>query len=106
MTRFLDERGVDYTIRVHTVRAFTCEVAARERGLRQSQIVKCLVGTDPEGRVYAMMLPGNRLLKLKKVRKATQGRRVRLMEPNDVESRLGLTIGAISPTQLVGIAMT
>ena len=68
VTQFLDSVGLNYQVTPHQNEAFSCEDVARERGLRLSQIVKCLVGSDPEGGVHVMLIPGDKILKLKRVR--------------------------------------
>ena len=51
-----------------------------------------------------MMVPGDRILKLKRVRPAAGGIRIDLVSPEELAEKLGLTVGAISPTQLAGRA--
>ncbi|MEA2062246.1 MAG: YbaK/EbsC family protein [Gemmatimonadota bacterium] len=108
VTRFLDEAGVSYVVKPHAREVFTCEDAARERGVRLSQIVKCMIGCGPDGtdekNLYVMLVPGDRRLKIKKVRNLAGGIRIDLVPPDRIAERLGLTVGAISPTQLAGKA--
>ncbi|MBN2288092.1 MAG: YbaK/EbsC family protein [Candidatus Glassbacteria bacterium] len=104
VTGFLDQAGVGYVVKPHGREVFTCEEAARERGVRLSQIVKTMVGEDTGGGLHVMMVPGHRTLKLKRVRQAAGGVRIDLIPPGELSQRLGLTVGAISPVQLVGRA--
>ena len=47
VTRMLNDAGIPYTPKPHAKPVYTCKDAARERGVRVSQIVKCMVGKDP-----------------------------------------------------------
>ena len=102
VTEFLDAAGVSYEIKPHSQPVFTCEDAARERGVRLSQIVKCMMGADPDGGIHVMLIPGDKTLKIRRVRPVAGGVRIDLLSPQEIEERLGLTVGAISPLQLVG----
>lgn len=104
VTKVLDAAGVVYRRKPHTQPAYTCEDAARERGVRVSQIVKCMVGVDPNGTVYVMLIPGDRTLKIKKVRQLAGGVRVELVPPERLAAEYNLIVGAISPTQFIGKA--
>jgi len=101
---FLDAAGVEYTVKPHNRDVYTCEDAARERGVRLSQIVKCMVGRDPTGGLHVMLLPGDKTLKLRKARQAAGGRRIELVPREGLEVQFGATVGAISPVQYVGRA--
>lgn len=100
----LDELGVSYVLKPHENPALTCETAAAERGVRVSQIVKCMVGTTDTGDMVVMLLPGDRTLKSSKARKYLRAGGLSLVDPAVLASELGLTVGAISPIQLLGRA--
>jgi prolyl-tRNA editing enzyme YbaK/EbsC (Cys-tRNA(Pro) deacylase) len=104
VTRFLSERGIPYKIKRHPLPAYNCEDAARERGVRVSQIVKCMVGMDVEGGLHVMLIPGDRILKLKKVRSLAGGIRIDLVCRETLAADFDVTVGAISPTQFFGLA--
>ena len=104
VTQFLDSAGINYNIKLHKENVYTCEDAARERGVRLSQIVKCMIGRDTNGSFHIMLIPGDRILKLKKVREVAGGIRIDLVPPEQLEETLGLIVGAISPIQLIGRA--
>ena len=97
VTEFLDTKGVSYKIIEHKEEALTCELAAKERGCRISQIVKTMVGKDDESNYHVCLIPGDKILKLKKVRKEAGGIKINLMAPQEIEEELGLTVGAIAP---------
>ena len=102
VTKILDDAGIPYTLKPHAGPVYTCEDAARERGVRISQIVKCMVGKDSTGIVHVMLIPGDKTLKLKKVRQIAGGVRVELVSPEQLADEYDLTVGAISPTQFIG----
>jgi Cys-tRNA(Pro)/Cys-tRNA(Cys) deacylase len=102
VTDFLDSFGIEYLVRKHELPALTSESAAEQRGVRISQIAKCMVGAKSDGQLVVMLLPGNKTLKIKKVRKALGGVAIDLINPGVLADRFDLTVGAISPTQFVG----
>lgn len=104
VTRFLSDRGVPYKLKRHLHPAYNCEDAARERGVRVSQIVKCMVGMDIEGGLHVMLIPGDKILKLKKVRSLAGGIKIDLMCREALAEDFDVVVGAISPTQFAGIA--
>lgn len=104
VTQFLDSVGLNYQVTSHQIEAYACEDVARERGLRLSQIVKCLVGHDPNGGVHVMLIPGDKILKLKRVRQLAGGTRIDLMPREVLSEQYQVIVGAISPTQFVGQA--
>jgi prolyl-tRNA editing enzyme YbaK/EbsC (Cys-tRNA(Pro) deacylase) len=104
VTRFLSERGIPFKIKRHALPAYNCEDAARERGVRVSQIVKCMVGMDIEGGLHVMLIPGDRVLKLKKVRSLAGGIKIDLVCRERLAQEFDVVVGAISPTQFFGFA--
>lgn len=104
VTDYLESKAVAYVVRLHSQEVYTCEDAARERGVRLSQIVKCMIGKDPSGGLHVMLIPGDKTLKLKKVRGVAGGVLIDLVSRDQIAEELGLVVGAISPTQLAGRA--
>lgn len=101
VTDHLDDLGIEYVIRGHTRPAMTAELAASERGVRLSQIAKCMVAADPQGRLYVLLVPGDRRVKLRKARRGLGGIGLQLVERDTLGGRYGLSVGAISPIQLL-----
>ncbi|MDH5737849.1 MAG: aminoacyl-tRNA deacylase [Gammaproteobacteria bacterium] len=97
VTRILDKNGIKYTLKPHKNEALTCELAAQERGCRISQIVKTMIGKDSDGKLHVSLIPGNKILKLKKVRKEAGGIKIDLADPSEIARELNLIVGAISP---------
>jgi prolyl-tRNA editing enzyme YbaK/EbsC (Cys-tRNA(Pro) deacylase) len=104
VTKILDDFGIEYIIKKHQNPVFTCEDAARERNVRISQILKCMVGKDTSSNVHVMLLPGDRILKIKKVRQIAGGIKIDLVPPVELSAEFGVTVGAISPVQFLGKA--
>ena len=104
VTQYLDEQGVKYTIKKHERPALTCGEAAEQRNVRVEQIVKCMVGRDDNGIIYIMLIPGDRTLKIKKVRRHVGGKPVHLVAPNELAGEFNLVVGAISPIHFIGKA--
>jgi len=105
VTDYLDEMSVRYVVRSHREAALTAEAAARERGVGISQIVKCMIGETESGQLVAMLIPGDKRLKSSKARKRVGASSLKLVAPERLVAELGLVVGAISPTQLVGRAL-
>jgi Cys-tRNA(Pro)/Cys-tRNA(Cys) deacylase len=101
---FLNERGIKFKVKPHANAVLTSEAAARERGVRLSQIVKCMVGQDQKGRLFVMLIPGDKMLKIKKVRTLAGGIKIDLVDSERLASEYGVIVGAISPTQFAGRA--
>lgn len=101
VTDTLDAAGIDYEIKTHAQPALTCETAAAERGVRVSQIVKCMVGEIDGGQLVVMLIPGDKTLKSSKARKAIKAGTLNLVDPARLAEDLGLIVGAISPIQLM-----
>ena len=100
----LDSNRISYTIKKSVFPALSCESVAKHREVYLSQVVKCMVGENSGEEIFGMLIPGDRVLKIKKVRNLLGGVRVFLMSPEDLVYKLGLTVGAISPLQLLGKA--
>jgi prolyl-tRNA editing enzyme YbaK/EbsC (Cys-tRNA(Pro) deacylase) len=101
---FLGLAGISHRTRPHSRNVYTCEEAASERGVRLSQVVKCLVGRDPNGDLHIMLIPGDKRLKLKRARQAAGGIRIELVPSDELTRDLDMLVGAISPTQFAGRA--
>jgi prolyl-tRNA editing enzyme YbaK/EbsC (Cys-tRNA(Pro) deacylase) len=95
----LDALQITYTLKLHAKPAYTSEDAARERGVRLSQIVKTMLLTDRLGHIVITVLPGDKKLDLKRVKKLSKLRELRLMDKESIENSFGLVAGAIAPVE-------
>jgi len=101
VTKILDEFGIKYVIKEHQNPAFACEDVARERNVRLAQVLKCMVGKDINKNVYIMLIPGDKILKIKKLRHITGGIKIDLFSPKDLSDSFNIIVGAISPIQFL-----
>lgn len=101
---YLQARGIAYELKPHLRPALTCETAAEERGVRLSQIVKCMIAQTDGGDLVTLLLPGDRKLKSSKARKWLRAGKVELLPAERLERDHGLVVGAISPVDLLGRA--
>lgn len=51
-----------------------------------------------------MLIPGDKILKIKRVRQVAKGKRIELLHPDKISNQLSSTVGALSPIQLLGKA--
>ena len=100
ITKILDENNIEYVIKLHSKKVYTCEDAARERCVRIEQIVKCMIVKDSRKRFYIALLPGNRKLNLKKFAKLLNLKKVSMASPGEIEKITDSPVGAISPLSL------
>jgi len=103
--RVLDDFGIKYIIKKNKYgEAYTCEEVARERNVRLSQVLKCMVGKDIDENVYVMLIPGDKTLKTKKVQKLTGVKKIFLVSREELSYVFKVTVGAITPIQFLGKA--
>lgn len=100
----LREVGIPFVMKPHSEPALTSEAAAQQRGIRISQVVKCMVARAESGTLAVLLIPGDRTLKLRKVRKLTGGSPLALADPETLVREHEVTIGAISPMHFLGKA--
>jgi Cys-tRNA(Pro) deacylase len=97
ITDKLEALKLNYTVKPHSQPVYTSEAAARERGVRLSQIVKTMLLMDRNDRMVVAVLPGNKKLDLKKIKKLMGVKDLRFLDRRTIEQRLGLVAGAIAP---------
>jgi prolyl-tRNA editing enzyme YbaK/EbsC (Cys-tRNA(Pro) deacylase) len=95
ITKKLDALGLPYKVKSHRAPVFTSEDAARERGVRISQIVKTMLLIAPSGDVILAVLPGDSRLNVKAIKKYTGHKNLRFMDKAGME-KMGLVVGAIA----------
>ena len=100
--KFFDDNSIPYSIKYHVCDALTCIDVARERGVKLSQVLKCMVGKGIDGIIYVMLIPGDKIVNIDKLRYAV-GIKVNLLPSKELTSNFGLKIGAISPIQFVNM---
>jgi Cys-tRNA(Pro)/Cys-tRNA(Cys) deacylase len=93
----LEELQIPYKIKPHTKPVFTSEEAAQERRVKLSQIVKTMILMGKKEQVVIAVLPGDKKLDTKKVKRITGLKELRFLDRAAVEENLGLVAGAIAP---------
>jgi Cys-tRNA(Pro) deacylase len=96
----LDAEGVEYRIRRHAADALTAEEAARQRGVRLSQIVKTMLTRTPDGMHVVALVPGHRRLDLKRLSAAVGSGNLKLAGRDEVLVATGFAPGSVSPIGL------
>lgn len=89
VTKLRDSTGILYLVKVNSKSAFTCLEVAQERGMKLSQVIKYMVGYDQTGKIYIMLVPGNKAVKLNKIRDLT-GTKIKLYLPENYRKDLML----------------
>lgn len=97
VTDFLDNLNIPYKIKLHNRPVFTSEDAARERGVRLSQIVKTMLLMGKNEFTMIALLPGHKKLDLKKLMKISGQKKLEFMDRKTIENRFGLVVGAVAP---------
>ena len=106
VTEYLDRLKIPYKIKHHARSVFTSEDAAKERGVRLSQIIKTMLLIDQKHGVVAV-LPAHKKLDLKKLKKLSGSKNLHFMDKESVEKEANLVVGAIAPVaeMLKGMAI-
>lgn len=100
ITRYLTEQQVSFRLLLHETPAVTIEDAAKQRGIRTSQMVKSIVLRDM-GNLYALACaPGDQSVDPKKVRALLECRRMTCVDLNLVPELTGYQIGTVTPLLL------
>lgn len=97
ITKKLDELGIAYKLKPHKRPAYTSEDAARERGVHLSQIVKTMLLENRQGHTIVAVLPGDKKLHLRKLKKIAGVKDLRFADCQTVEKQMGFVVGAIAP---------
>ena len=91
--------GLDKEIHRFDESTHNSELAARSLGVEVGQIAKTILLLSEETPIV-VVISGDRRVDTKKVRALGYGKRVRLAGPEDVVSRTGFAVGAVSPVAL------
>jgi Cys-tRNA(Pro) deacylase len=97
VTDFLDTLNIPYQVKFHERPVFTSEDAARERGVRLSQIVKTMLLVGREDTIVVAVVPGHKRLDLKKLKKLSGHKGLQFMDKEVIEKKMGLVVGAMAP---------
>ena len=92
------KHGVGWRLIRASGRTTTVDDAARFLGVDKSVIVKTLI-VVADGKVYAVVIPGDKRLDMGKLTKIT-GVRPRLARPEEVAEKTGYPVGGVPPIAL------
>jgi Cys-tRNA(Pro) deacylase len=95
--RALKEHGVDFTLRAYKFEEKGgTEVAARELGLDEHQVIKTLVMEDDVGRPFLVLMHGDKQVSTKALARVLGVKSVRPCEPHVAHKHTGYFVGGIS----------
>lgn len=97
VTDYLDQKKVPYKLKPHQRPVFTSEDAAAERGVKLCQIIKTMLLADKKGRTVVAVLPGDRKLDAKSLRKKAGIKGLQFMDREAIEQKTGMVVGAMAP---------
>jgi Cys-tRNA(Pro) deacylase len=96
--RALRKQGVDFTLRTYKFEEKGgTEVAARELGLDENQVIKTLVMEDELGSPFLVLMHGDRQVSTKALARTLGVKSVRPCEPHVAHKHTGYFVGGISP---------
>lgn len=100
VTRYLTEQQVSFRLLPHQTPATTIEDAARQRGIRTSQMVKSILLRDMGDQYALACAPGDQSVDPKKVRALLECRRMTCVDLSLVPDLTGYEIGTVTPLLL------
>ncbi len=96
---FFEAAGIVKEIHTFGESTHNSELAAKSLGVAVGQIAKTILVMVDDGPVV-VVISGDRRVDFKKVKALRGGRKVRLAGPDDVTTRTGFKVGAVSPVAL------
>ncbi len=97
-TRFLDERGVQYTQHFYEyVERGGAERGADELGVPAAEVVKTLVMQDDEGRPLIVLMHGDRKVSTKNLARQAGRKSIEPCKPEVAQRHSGYQVGGTSP---------
>jgi prolyl-tRNA editing enzyme YbaK/EbsC (Cys-tRNA(Pro) deacylase) len=100
ITKFLDSKGIPYRFLPHKKPAFTCEDAAKERGVPLGEMVKCILLVDKKKSPFLVCMASNKMIDTKAVRAFLGCLRLSFASKEETGELLGYEVGAIPPLLL------
>jgi len=94
--RILEEKGIAYKIRPQARKQFTAEGVAQDLGVPVAWVVKAMIVQRSGGGFALVIIPGDRLLSLKKVGGLLGDKNVQMANQRDVQRVTGYQVGAVS----------
>ena len=102
ITDLLDARGISYRVLLHSEPVFTVEAAARQRGVLEEEMVKCILLRERAGRYVMACVRGCDRVDPKAVRLFLPDdcRRLSFASAEEILSVTGCVQGAVAPLPL------
>ena len=97
VTRYLDEKQIDYRVFTHPGPITSLEQAAHERGQRPEQVVRSIVFRLSDSRFVMVLMAGAQQVSWPALREYLGVTRMTMASPEEVEFHTGYPPGAVSP---------
>jgi Cys-tRNA(Pro)/Cys-tRNA(Cys) deacylase len=102
VTQALDRLGLPYRVFRHPGPVASLEQAARERGQRESQVVRSLLFRLSEGQFVMVLMAGPNQVSWPRLRSYLGQSRLTTASQEEVLAATGYPVGAVSPLGLAG----
>lgn len=97
VTEFLDLKKINYKILPHDKEVFTCEDAAKVRGVVLEEMVKSMLLVDKDGKYVLACLLATDKVDTKKVTDMAGTKRLSFATKDEIKEVLGYIMGAVPP---------
>lgn len=94
---YLEEKGANYTLYIHSGPVTSLEQAARERNQQAGQVIRTILFRIPDQGFFLVLVSGSRQIEWRSLRKIIHSNRVVLATPDEVFQVTGYRIGTVSP---------
>ena len=101
LMRLLESRGIPYETHEFSTDIRSAEDAAKVLGVPPCHVFKTLVVTRQRGCPLLVLIPGDRVLDLKRLARSIREKRLRMATHKEAETLTGLEVGGISALRLV-----
>lgn len=98
----LRQSGVPFELTQFPENVFTADGVAKVLGIRLAQVAKAMLIKVADGSVLVGVVPGDKRVDLKAIKRHLNGKGVRLVDRTEVSATVGLEVGAVTP--LIGLA--
>lgn len=97
ITQLLDSKNTSYKLLPHSKAVFTCDEAAKVRGVKIEEMIKVMVVKDKKNSFYVACLLAPYKLDTNKLRAVLNSSRLSFATKEEIQEVLGYTMGAIPP---------
>ena len=102
VTRILDSHNIAYRVLPHSEPVFTVEAAAKQRGVAEQEMVKCILLRDKDGHYVMACVQGHARLDTKALRMhlPKEWKRLRFASAEEILTITSYVQGAVAPVGL------